>query len=69
MKQYTDYDEQTTVRCERALVTILGDIGPWKERIYLAGGLAPRYIVGRLPEGVRAHVGTTDVRSYHRLGS
>jgi hypothetical protein len=61
LKQYTDYDEQTTARCERALVTILGDIGPWRERIYLAGGLAPRYIVGQLREGVRAHVGTTDV--------
>jgi len=25
------------------------------------GGLAPRYIVGSLPEGARPHVGTTDV--------
>jgi hypothetical protein len=58
---YTDYDEETTTRCERALVTLLGDLGPWRERIYLAGGLAPRYIVGQLPEGARAHVGTTDV--------
>jgi predicted nucleotidyltransferase len=51
----------TTDRCERTLVTLLGDIGPWRERIYLAGGLAPRYIVGHLPEGARPHVGTTDV--------
>ena len=58
---YTDYDEATTGRCERALVTLLGDLGPWRERIYLAGGLAPRYLVGKLPEGARAHVGTTDV--------
>lgn len=58
---YTDYDEATTARCERALVTLLGDLGPWRERIYLAGGLAPRYLVGKLPEGARAHVGTTDV--------
>lgn len=55
------YDEVTTVRCERALVTLLGDIGPWSERIFLTGGLAPRYIVGSLPEGARAHVGTTDI--------
>jgi hypothetical protein len=61
LKRYTDYDEETTARCERALVTLLGDLGPWKKRIYLAGGLAPRYIVGQLPEGARAHVGTTDV--------
>jgi hypothetical protein len=58
---HTDYDEATTARCERALVTLLGDFGPWRERIYLAGGLVPRYLVGQLPEGARAHVGTTDV--------
>lgn len=57
----SDYDEETTARCERALVTLLGDIGPWSGRVYLAGGLAPRYIVGSLPEGARPHVGTTDV--------
>ncbi len=58
---HTDYDEETTARCERALVTLLGDIGPWRERVYLAGGLAPRYLIGQLPEGARAHVGTTDI--------
>ena len=58
---FTDYDAATTSRCERALVTLLGDLGPWRERIYLVGGLAPRYLVGRLPDGARAHVGTTDV--------
>jgi hypothetical protein len=60
-RHHTEYDEVTTLRCERALVTLLGDIGPWSERVYLAGGLAPRYIVGSLPEGARPHVGTTDV--------
>lgn len=58
---YTDYDSEITARCERALVTLLGDVGPWRERIYLAGGLAPKYLVGRLPPGVRGHVGTADV--------
>jgi len=58
---HTDYDEATTIRCERVLLTLLGDLGPWRERVYLAGGLAPRYLVGQLPEGARAHVGTTDV--------
>lgn len=57
----TDYNEHATARCERALVTLLGDLGPWRERIYLAGGLAPRYLIGKLPEGAQAHVGTTDV--------
>lgn len=60
-RHYSDYDAVTTARCERALVTLLGDIGPWSERIYLVGGLAPRYVVGSLPEGARPHVGTTDV--------
>ncbi len=60
-RHYTHYDEVTTARCERVLVTLLGDIGPWSQRVYLAGGLAPRYIVGILPEGARPHVGTTDV--------
>lgn len=58
---YSDYDTAATQRCERVLVTLLGDLGPWRERIYLAGGLAPRYLVGALPAGVRPHVGTTDV--------
>jgi hypothetical protein len=60
-RHQSDYDETTTARCERALVTLLGDIGPWGTRVYLAGGLAPRYIVGSLPEGARPHVGTTDI--------
>lgn len=60
-RHHTEYDAITTERCERALVTLLGSIGPWSERVYLAGGLAPRYIVGTLPEGARPHVGTTDV--------
>jgi hypothetical protein len=58
---YTDYDEETTARCERALVTLVGDVGFWRERIYLAGGLAPCYLIGQLPEGARAHVGTSDI--------
>lgn len=60
-EHFSQYDEATTARCERALVTLLGDLGPWGDRIYLAGGLAPRYIVGELPDGVSPHVGTTDV--------
>lgn len=58
---HSDYNNETTARCERVLLTLLGDLGPWRERIYLAGGLAPRYLVRQLPEGVAAHVGTTDV--------
>lgn len=57
----SEYDEETTARCERTLVTVLGSVGLWRERIYLVGGLAPRYIVGDMPEEAEPHVGTTDV--------
>ena len=60
-RHHSDYDEEMTTRCERALVTLLGDIGPWNQRVYFAGGLAPRHIVSCLPEGERPHVSTTDV--------
>jgi len=36
-RHFSDYDPDTAERCERALLTLLGDIGPWRERIYLAG--------------------------------
>ncbi len=58
---HSDYDQETTTRCERVLITLLGDLGPWRERIYLAGGLAPRYLVGQPLDGARPHIGTTDV--------
>jgi hypothetical protein len=32
-EHHTEYDEETTGRCERALLTLLGDLGPWQERI------------------------------------
>lgn len=60
-EHFNQYDELTTARCERALLTLLGDVGPWRDRIYLAGGLAPRYIVGAVPEGTPAHAGTADI--------
>lgn len=60
-RHHTDYDAEATDRCERALITLLGDLGPWRERIFLVGGLVPQYLIGQLPEGAMAHVGTTDV--------
>ena len=56
-----DYDDYTTGLCERALLTLLKCAGPWWERIYLAGGLVPRYLITELPDLARPHVGTTDV--------
>lgn len=60
-QHHSAYDQATTARCERALLTLLGDVGPWRERIYLAGGLAPKYLVGQLPDDAAPHVGTADV--------
>jgi hypothetical protein len=61
VRQASDYTREATERCERVLVTVLGNIGPWSNEIYLVGGLAPRYLIGELPEGAAEHVGTTDV--------
>ena len=61
------YSAKAALRCERALVTLIGDIGPWNERVVLVGGLAPRYLVGSLPPGASPHVGTTDVDLVIRL--
>ncbi len=50
--------------CERALVTLLRGLGPWKAGVYLAGGLVPRYLIQRQTEGQQSsppHAGTTDV--------
>ena len=55
------YDEQYTLECERVLVTLLRGLGPWKESIYLIGGLTPRYLIVARPPQVPAHAGTQDV--------
>ncbi len=52
MKMAKDHTREATERCERVLVTLLGSLGPWRERIFLVGGLAPRYLVGQLPKGM-----------------
>lgn len=58
---HESYSRPSTLRCERALVTLIGDIGPWSERIVLVGGLVPRYLIRSLPRGAASHVGSTDV--------
>ena len=55
------YTEQYTVDCERVLVTLLRGLGPWKESMFLIGGLTPRYLVTARPPAVPAHAGTLDV--------
>jgi hypothetical protein len=55
------YSDQYTIDCERVLVTLLRGLGPWKDSVYLVGGLTPRYLVAARPPVVPAHAGTLDV--------
>lgn len=60
-KTIAGYDADYTDACERVLVTLLRGMGPWKDSVYLVGGLTPRYLVQDRPPVVPAHAGTTDV--------
>ncbi len=60
-KTFDGYDEGYTLDCERVLVTLLRGLGPWKDCVYLIGGLTPRYLVDTSSEGVPPHAGTQDL--------
>lgn len=55
------YSDKYTDECERVLVTLLRGLGPWKDSIFLVGGLTPRYLVPAKPPAVPPHAGTLDV--------
>ena len=55
------YDQKVTDNCERVLVTLLRGLGPWKNSVYLVGGLTPRYLAPKLRAGKVPHAGTGDV--------
>lgn len=55
------YSDRYTLDCERVLVTLLRGLGPWKDSVFLVGGLTPRYLVPARPPAVPAHAGTLDV--------
>lgn len=55
------YDNKVTENCERVLVTLLRGLGPWKDSVYLVGGLTPRYLIRARPPDVPEHAGTGDV--------
>lgn len=56
------YTPQHAELCERTLVTLLRGLGPYKQGVYVIGGLVPRYLIPRDPDGGRPpHAGTTDV--------
>ncbi len=58
---FTGYSDQYTLDCERVLVTLLRGLGPWKESVYLIGGLTPRYLVTASQSANPPHAGTLDV--------
>jgi hypothetical protein len=60
-KTIDGYNEQVTHNCERVLVTLLRNLGPWRDSIFLVGGLTPRYLVPDRPPMVPAHAGTLDI--------
>ena len=55
------YDNEVTRNCERVLVTLIRGLGPWRNSIFLVGGLTPRYLIERRPPDVPPHAGTGDV--------
>lgn len=57
----SEYPPQAVVACEKALRTVLARIGPWGSQLVLIGGMAPKYLISSVPEGIDPHVGTTDL--------
>ena len=55
------YDNKVTENCERVLVTLIRGLGPWRDSIFLVGGLTPRYLIDKKPPDIPAHAGTGDV--------
>lgn len=55
------YNDAVTADCERLLVTLLRHLGPWKDSVFLIGGLVPRYLIKARPPEVKKHAGSGDV--------
>lgn len=43
------YNQSVTEACERVLVTLIRHLGPWRDSIFLVGGLTPRYLIKERP--------------------
>lgn len=56
-----NYSADVTRDCERVLVTLFSGLGPWRNSVFLVGGLTPRYLVTARPPEVPAHAGTGDI--------
>lgn len=59
--QASGYKKEVTENCERVLVTLFRGLGPWKNSIYLVGGLTPRYLIKDESPRVPPHAGSIDV--------
>lgn len=57
----SDYTPEALAVCERTLRTVVSHIGGWGPKLALVGGLTPRFLIPTPPEGIPAHVGTTDL--------
>lgn len=57
----TGYDSQSVVLIEQVLVNLLNGLGPWKESVYLIGGLTPQYLVQDSSAELTDHAGTQDI--------
>lgn len=58
---FDGYADAYTADCERVLLTLLRGLGPWRDSVFLVGGLTPRYLVRARPPDVPPHAGTQDV--------
>lgn len=54
------YSAETLAACEPALRTLMAKVGRWGPHLIVIGGLAPQYLVTRVPDDM-PHAGTTDV--------
>lgn len=55
------YDPTIVDLCERMLVTVIGNAGFWGRRLYLVGGLVPRYLYGPSKTWASAPAGSPDL--------
>lgn len=62
------YTDRRTADCERVLVTLLRGLGPWKDSVYLVGGLTPRYLVPARPPQVPAYAGPANRAGLRQTG-
>ena len=51
----------SSTHVNEVLATLICRLGPWRDFIFLVGGITPRYLIKSRPPAVPAHAGTSDV--------